>query len=346
MKNLAVVGYGGMGDWHCSFAQKSDVVKLKGIYDIKQERIDLAQSRNISVYDSFEDVLMDQEIDLVTIAVPNDQHKNLAIECMNHGKHVIVEKPVTLSSTDLQAMIDAANKNNVVFSVHQNRRWDEDFLSVKEVFTSGILGRVIDIESRVHGSNGIPGDWRKEKKYGGGMMLDWGVHLIDQMLMMVPGRIKTIYCLLNHVTNNEVDDGFKLLLLFENGVRAHIEVGTNNYISLPRWYVNGTEGTMQIDDWAMNGRITKRILEYDKDIVPVRTAAGLTKTMAPRSNSTIQTTDIPKNVADVHDYYRNFANAIDKKEMQIVTHEQMLRVMKVMEAAFESDRLKQPVDFE
>ena len=72
-------------------------------------------------------------MDFVTIATPNDFHKPIAIQAMAAGKHVISEKPVTLSSRDLQAMIDASRKYDRVFSVHQNRRWDEDFLVMKQI---------------------------------------------------------------------------------------------------------------------------------------------------------------------------------------------------------------------
>src|SRR5699024_4670629 len=105
------------------------------------------------------------EVDILTLAVPNDVHKDLAIRAMAAGKNVISEKPVTLSSADLQEMIDASEKYGKLFTVHQNRRWDEDFLAMKEVYESGKLGYVFNIESRVHGSRGIPGDWRQRKAH-------------------------------------------------------------------------------------------------------------------------------------------------------------------------------------
>ena len=119
---LAVIGYGGMGGWHVQHAQKSDVVNLLGIYDIDPAKSELARSRDIFAYDSYEAVLADERVDMVTVAIPNDQHKAVVIKALEAGKNVICEKPVTLSSADLQDMIDAANKANKIFSVHQNRR--------------------------------------------------------------------------------------------------------------------------------------------------------------------------------------------------------------------------------
>ena len=88
-------------------------------------------------------------------------------------------------------------------TVHQNRRWDEDYLTIKRIYDEGRLGRVFKIESRVHGSRGIPSDWRNQKAYGGGMVLDWGIHLLDQLLMMVKEPVVSVYADLDNVTNQE-----------------------------------------------------------------------------------------------------------------------------------------------
>lgn len=345
MKNLVVIGYGGMGGWHCQHALESDVVHLSGIYDIKKERAGLAESRGIHAYSSFEEVLADKSVDLVTVAIPNDQHREVVIKALEAGKNVICEKPVTLSSEDLQAMIDAANKAGKVFSVHQNRRWDVDFLAMKQLYNSGEIGEVFNIESRIHGSRGIPSDWRGMKQYGGGMVYDWGIHLIDQILQIIPDKIATVFCRLDHLTNTEVDDGFKLELMFETGKRAYIEVGTYNFIAMPRFYMQGRKGTALISDWREKCKVTQCKHWHESEVVPVQTAAGLTKTMAPRDSITVNEYELERPVSDVHDYYRNFVKAIDGIEPQLVTHEQMMLDMKVMEAAFKSAELDQVIKF-
>ena len=92
---------------------------------------------------------------------------------------------------------DKAVQTGKFLTVHQNRRWDEDFLAVKNLYDHGWMGTPFRIESRVHGSRGIPGDWRQKPERGGGMVLDWGVHLLDQALMMVPEKVVRVYaCLL------------------------------------------------------------------------------------------------------------------------------------------------------
>ena len=178
------------------------------------------------------------------------------------------------------------------------------------------------------------------------MMLDWGVHLIDQMLKIVyDKKVKRIYCRFDHITNYEVDDGFKLDLYFEDDVTARIEVGTSNFISMPRFYMTGTNGSAIISEWTENCRIVCCKNWDEKDVVPVVTAAGLTKTMAPRDEKTITASEIVRPESDVHDFYRNVCRAIDGKEEQIVKHDELMRVMLIMEAAFRSDELGAPVDF-
>ncbi len=336
-KNLVVIGYGGMGGgFHCTHAQKSDVVSLAGIYDIDPEKRAKAEANGIKAYPTLEAVLEDRSVDLVTVAVPNDCHKDIVIRALEAGKNVICEKPVALSVQDLQDMIDCANRNHRLFSVHQNRRWDVDYLAMKQLHDSGEIGRIINIESRIHGSRGIPSDWRGEKEHGGGMLYDWGVHLIDQILQIMDGKVTHVYCQFDHITNKEVDDGCKLYLTFEDGATALIEVGTLNFIAMPRFYMRAEKGTALISDWREKCKVVKCKHWHESEVIPVQTAAGLTKTMAPRDAVTVDSYELERPVSDVHDYYRNFTAAIDGKETQLVTHAQMLRVLSVIEAAFAS----------
>ena len=345
-KNLVVIGYGGMGTWHTQHALISDVVELVGIYDIDDKKNALARERGIFAYDSLDAVLSDKKVDMVTVAVPNDSHKEIVIKALNAGKNVLCEKPVSMNSKELEEMIEAANKNGKIFSVHQNRRFDVDFLAMKQIKTSGELGELINIESRIHGSRGIPSDWRGEKAHGGGMVLDWGVHLIDQVLQIFDEKIERIYCTFDHITNKEVDDGFKLTIYFEGGKSAFIEVGTYNFIAMPRFYLRAEKGSAIIMDWRENCKVAKCKYWHESEVNPVQTAAGLTKTMAPRDSITMDEYELDKPVSDVHDYYRNFCGAIDGTCTQMVTHKQMMRVMKVMEACFESEKKKQVVEFD
>ena len=344
---LGIVGFGGMGNWHRELIESGiENLEIAGMFDIKEDRQEAARALGYRAYESLDALLADETVDMILISTPNDCHKPIAIKAMEAGKNVVSEKPVTLSSEDLLEMIDASKRTGKIFTVHQNRRWDEDFLTVKKLYDENALGDVFNIESRVHGSRGIPGDWRGKKEHGGGMMLDWGVHIIDQMLLMVKEKITSIYCKVNHVTNYEVDDGFTLILTFESGKTALLEVGTSNFIELPRWYMLGENGSVQIDDFLVHGKIV-RITDWDKnDAVPVKTAAGLTKTMAPRTDDTIHTEPVVKVDSDIKDFYRNVMAAIEGREEQLIKHDELLRVMRVMETALRSAELNQVLPFE
>ncbi len=341
---VAVIGYGGMGGWHAEHLLKSDVAELAGVYDIKKERNELAESRGIFAYASLEELLADKSVELVTVAIPNDSHEEVVVASLNAGKNVICEKPVALSLESLDRMIAAAKANGVLFTTHQNRRWDVDYLAMKQIHDSGELGKVINLESRVHGSRGIPSDWRGEREHGGGMMYDWGIHLIDQALMIFGWDVKTVYCVCDHITNQEVDDGFRLELTFAGGERAMIELGTYNFIAMPRFYMRAEKGTVLLTDWREEAQVVKCTHWHENDVLPVKTAAGLTKTMAPRDSLTTETYRVSKPASDVHDFYRHFIAAIHGEREQDVTHEQMRTDLKIILAAFRSAETGMPIE--
>jgi predicted dehydrogenase len=178
------------------------------------------------------------------------------------------------------------------------------------------------------------------------MILDWGVHLIDQMLKLIPEKIKGIYCEITNITTDEVDDGFNLHITFESGKRATVEVGTYNFIAMPRFYMRAEKGTALITDWREETKVVKCKYWHENDVLPVQTAAGLTKTMAPRDEITTDTYTVARPASDVHDYYRHFVNAIRTGCEQDVTWDQMRTDLKIIFAAFRSAEQGVPVGLE
>ena len=342
-----LIGFGGMGKWHTEILENVPEIELAGIYDIKEEKRKLAEEAGFHTYETEEAMLADESIDVILVATPNDTHRPIALRAMEAGKNVIVEKPATLSLKELTELEDMAGKTGQFLTVHQNRRWDEDLLTVREILKDQTMGEIFRIESRVHGSRGIPGDWRKEKAHGGGMVLDWGVHLFDQIFRLTgERRLKTVYATLTNVTNQEVDDGFTAVLRFEGGLEVLVEVGTNYFISLPRWYVLGENGSAVVEDWDLSGKIVKAFSEEEKEIVPVRTAAGLTKTMAPRREDTIRVEELPRVPGDIADFHRNVAAVLLRGEEPAVKLPEVKRVMRLMETVFESAEKNHVMDFE
>ncbi len=345
-KNIAIIGYGGQGAWHAAKAMDNDVVNVAGIFDISEKRMNAARENGIHTYSSREELLADKSVDIVVCATPNDSHREIVIDALRAGKHVVCEKPVALSVEDFDAMCGAAKEAGKIFTVHQNRRYDVDFLAIKSLIESGEIGEAINIESRVHGSRGIPSDWRCHKPQGGGMVLDWGVHLIDQMLQLIPEKVTNIYCELTNITTDEVDDGFNLHLIFDSGKRATVEVGTYNFLPLPRFYMQAKDGSALIEDWQKKCQVAKLKGWCEKDVLPVQTAAGITKTMAPRDEVTIDSYELDRPNSDVHDYYRNLVAAIDGKAEILVKPNEARRVLMVMEACFLSGATKTAIKTE
>ena len=345
--NLGIVGYGGMAGNHKKQLDHKNVrVQLKGVYDIDPSRMEAAKEQGFIAYESREALLNDPEIDIVLVATTNDCHKEIAIDALRAGKHVICEKPVTTNAKDLEDIMAVAKEEGKIFTVDQNRRMNRDFINMWRTIDSGLIGKPYVIESRVEGSRGMPKGWRCTKALGGGMMYDWGVHLIDQIMYMVNEKVKTVYCIMYSINYPEVDDNFRLTMTFESGLTAHIEISTNNFINHPRFYVLGTEGTMIITDWDGTGKVVTKLCDdegWGTEIKKVK--AGPTKTMAPRDPSTVKVTELtePEGIKDNLDpVYEQLVDAIEGAELKIKP-EQSLRVVKVMEAAFKSHETKQVI---
>ena len=339
---LAIIGYGGMGEYHADQLRKyceSDagaLLRIGGVYDTDPARMQAARERGLRVYADPNEIWNDEQTQAVLLSVPNDLHAPYAFAAARAGKHVLCEKPVALSTAQAKQMFRAAARQGVLFTVHQNRRYDEDFLTVRNIIAGGELGDVYKIESRVMGSNGIPGAWRKQKARGGGMMPDWGVHLIDQMLQAVPAPVVRLYCEYSYIYGEEVEDGCDLSLHFANGVQARIVVATDCFRRLPRWMVYGTEGTATIEDWDLSGGMTRVVEREDRGLVGMRAGNGFTKTMAQRSDASVRQLPLPVVRAEPFAFYRNFARACAGEEPAVVQESEVLRVFRIMEEAARS----------
>ena len=356
MIQAAILGYGGMGKWHHNaIREQIEGVQVQSAYDVRPEARDEARANNLTVYERAQDLIDDPTISLAIIATPNDSHKDYIIRALKAGKHVVCEKPVVLTVRDLQEVMDVSKQTDALFTIHQNRRWDQDFQIVKTILDSGTVGKPYFIESRLDGSSVYLHGWRDYKLNGGGILYDWGVHLIDQALQLTNDKVTSVNAHLFSVHSKEVDDNIKVMLSFEDRLSVLIEASTNCFIPSPRWHVSGQDGTFVIQDWGCNGKIVqladKNARRWDNDIV--YTAAGPTRTMAPRPASTTMTTPLPTikdargneyhrySSADI--FYHNLVASIEGKAELYVKAEEALRVMKIIELAFQSAEKQQGI---
>jgi len=349
---FVIIGYGTMGFTHIKKLTALGE-EIAGIVDIDPIARDEATEAGLHVYAHLADALADPTVDVVFICTPNEVHKSIALAALAAGKNVITEKPAMLSVDEIQEVMAAEAASGKVFIVHQNRRWDEDYLVMKELYDARSMGDVTHIESRIDGSRGIPGDWRRDPSRGGGMVLDWGVHLVDRLLLMVPSPVKTVYSRLSYAMGAPVEDGFMIYLTFAGGVEAVAACTTDNYAPGPKFHVKGTRGTATVDDWAMNGKIVRRVEDVEPDAEPVVAGQGMTKTMAPRIidyskmlkvQDNVEVLPLPRVATDVNDFYRNAIAVFEGTATKVVTNESVVRCMRVLEAARQSHETDTVID--
>ena len=328
---MSILGYGGMAGYHFSRLSKLGLVKFVGAFDTDEKRMQAAAKDGMTAYPSAEALFADPQTEAVLIATPNDWHRPYAVAAANAGKHVICEKPVALSCEELDEMTAAAIKNKVVLEVHQNRRWDADYIAVQNIINGGKLGKIYRIDSHVCGANGIPGGWRKLPEQGGGMMLDWGVHLLDQIFDFIKEKPLSLYCKYSHALGFDVDDGFDAQIGFENDLTVNVRVDTNTFTPMPRWIIYGRDGTAVINDWDLNGKIVLPVYGKEVEIVGIKAGNGFTKTMAYRPHDSVSESDIPAPSVDGDAFYKNFVAAVRGKEKPIVSNESVRKILRIME---------------
>ena len=257
MIKAGVVGLGKMGKAHLNWIMNSPDMQLVALCEKNNERAKmLSEEYSVDVFANVDEFLLSNEMDMVVIVTTNEAHEFITIKALDAGKDAIVEKPMSITYESTKKMIAAAEKNRKKIFVHQSSRWDRDYNLVKETIESGRIGKLLSIKSSVMlfdegwpswGIDGMANPWRIKLAYGGGMLLDWGAHLVDQYIQLFGKHPKGVYGKLqNGIWSQEVDDAFIAMLDFNDSIQCEIECSNNAGIPLPRWYVVGTNGTLMI----------------------------------------------------------------------------------------------------
>ena len=351
---IAVIGHGFMGHEHETMLSQMEGIRLVGFSDRDPKQLDDVRE-GLKRYESNKALLTDPEVDVVLIAANNNQHHDLVIQAAEAGKDIICEKPAAMSPEELDDMVRVTNECGVKFTVHHQRRLDQDFRIMKEIFDQKALGDVYMMKNSLYGFNGNMHDWHVYISEGGGMLYDWGVHLIDQILFMMPeAKITSIYADVRNVINFEVDDYFKILLRFDNHVMAEVELGTYLLADKPQdkwferhWIMSGNKGTAYVDGFEPEGKIV-RTTELLTNVRGTRTmtAAGPTRSFGPPAPGKIITEDVPKVNTCHRDYFENYKKAYYGEEDFLVKIPETRRVLAVMDAVRKSAETGKSVDFE
>ena len=290
---------------------------------------------------TFEEITADPGIELVVVNTPDHLHMEMATRAIEAGKHVVVEKPFTLKTSDADRLMELADKRGVLLSVYHNRRWDGVYLTVKEVLASGKLGRLVDFE--VHFDryrNYIKESW-KDQANGTGTLYNLGSHLIDQTLNLF-GMPDRLFCDARLLRDGALtDDSYDLLLHypdFKCMLRSSYLVREPG----PSFLLHGTEGSFLA--WGSDPQ--ERDLKAG--LVPGSKGWGVDPSFSrARINTDFKGEhlegDYPLLPGNYMAYYDNIYDAIRNGAALMVTAEQARNVIRIIEAAYESSRLGEVV---
>ena len=342
---VGIIGFGFMGHNHADMVQSFDEMELVAVCDTNPEQLTDVPA-GVKIYDNADDLLK-EDINVVIISVPNPLHKEMTVKAASAGKHIICEKPAAMSVAEFDEMVKVTQECNVMFTIHHQRRWDYDYRRMKAVFDQNLVGDVYIIKSQLYGVNGNMHDWHIYPEMGGGMLYDWGVHLIDQILQMVPSEIDTIFADVKNVINEKVDDYFNIIVRFKNNITAEIELGTYYLTPKRGWFIGGNKGSAMIDDFSGAGKIvrTKHLLKNVPGKITM-TAAGPTRSFGPPEPGLLYEEPLPDVECSHRDYFVNFINAYYGKEELMVKNDQVRRILRFLDAVRESARTNKAIKFE
>ncbi len=248
MINVGLVGYGlGGRVFHAPLIGLAGGLRLSAICSRTEERRAQAAAEipGVETYADYDALLGDPSIDLVVLATPHDTRAPMAIQAMDAGKHLVTDKVMCLSEAEALEMIRASTRNDVLLSVFQNRRWDGDFLTLRELMNRGVLGEFHTVESNITTFGGPHNGWRAWRAHGGGRTRDWGAHLVDQALQLFGSTVVAVFA--DHqyrypTKDADVESTCLCLLRFADGARVLIELGSAWAFPKPRFDVRGSSG--------------------------------------------------------------------------------------------------------
>ena len=339
---LGVIGYGNMGSWHCeNVSERIANLDIGAVYDIDESRRALARENGFFVCDTEEEFFA-SDVDVIVVATPNCFHKELCIKAMLNGKNVISEKPACLNREELEEVIAVSEKTGKLYTVHQNRRFDNDYAIIKNIINSDVVGKQFYLNSRLYGNRGFANaGWKSLYEAGGGLLYDWGIHLIDQVLCLYEDDNPAwVQAELHSVRMENVDDVCRVTIGFESGMKVQVIADLWCYVQEARWHLEGSDGSATIDKWLEDtGKIVRaknQNINWEEGCVV--TPNGLSTTMWPRATHDLEelSLPIPEKLPRWEEFYENVIDVIEGKATQIVTHKQMRNSMTIIDAAFES----------
>jgi scyllo-inositol 2-dehydrogenase (NADP+) len=240
---VGLIGYGFSGKtFHAPFLKELKEYELSKVVSSNPDKVK-NDFPDVEVVSEVEQLLSDDTIDLVIITTPNTTHFPIAKQGLLAGKHVVVEKPFVNHAEDAEQLIDIAANHHLIITVFHNRRWDNDFLTVKECIESGDLGQVFSFESHFDRYRPqVTQRWREQDLDGSGMLYDLGAHLIDQAIYLF-GLPETVQGDVFVQREHGVADDYFHIVLGYGKLRVILHSSCLVHNSGPRFQVHGSKGS-------------------------------------------------------------------------------------------------------
>ena len=258
---VGIVGYGGafnMGRQHLMQIQKVGMTPT-AVAELDESRLAVAAADfpEISTHKTLEEMLKKSDVNLVIIITPHNTHAPLAMKCLRAGRHVVCEKPLALKTSEVDKMIAAAKNSGVVLTTYHNRHWDGWIIdAVKRIKKERLIGEIVRIDCRM-GYRSQPRDWwRSSRSISGGLLYDWGVHLLEYCLQLIDSEVIEVsgfahngyWTPFTRWKSDTVEDEAKAVLRFKSG--QWVSLAITHIDSNPKsgfMEITGTQGSYIID---------------------------------------------------------------------------------------------------
>ena len=247
MIRTGLIGYGRNGQgMHGKAILNSDDFQMVAVCDIDKTARDKAVSIfGCDVYENYHDLLARNDLDLVVIVTPSDLHAKMACDALASGKNVLVTKPWAINMKEVDMMVEAQKKSGKMLMPWLPARWACDLAKLRSLINSGIIGDIFQIE-RNQFTFGKRTDWQTLSKRGGGYLLNWGPHLVDQAMLLSGGKASQVTSFMKQVINpGDAEDVFFALIKMDNGIMISTQYNISTAVS-PNWIIRGNRGTISM----------------------------------------------------------------------------------------------------
>jgi predicted dehydrogenase len=315
-------------------------LSLGAACDLDQQRLEQAQHDfpQVKIYDSAEALAADPEVDLVIVATPPNTHANLSLQMMAAGKHVVCEKPLAITRKETAAMVEMAEKQQVHLSCHQNRRWDVDYLAIRQALAEGLIGELFYLETFVGGFNHPCGTWHSHDAISGGTAYDWGAHYLDWLVSLIPHEVSAVISTRQNRVWHDVTnaDQERIQIRFAGGQEAEFIHSDIAAVGKPKWYLLGTEGAI-VGHWrdVSTYEIDPVLYFHQHHIPATEMVPDLTLHRRHHTGQIVaQKLALPRR--EHYLFHRNLADHLLTGEPLIAPLEDSVRVVEILEAAARS----------